>query len=89
MKIPDFRLPEAPSRRGQIMVALRSAFPGYTFSVITGNDGSRYEAVSKTFGDPYCLISADAREIWQELARTVRVADGVTVRPPSPPAGGR
>ncbi len=54
MKIPDFPLPEAPSRRGQIMVALRSAFPGYTFSVITGNDGPRYEAVSKTFGDPYC-----------------------------------
>ena len=80
MKIPDFPLPEAPTRRGQIVVALRSAFPGYTFTVITGNDGPRYEAVSKTFGDPYCLISADARETWQELARTVRMAESVTVR---------
>ena len=79
MKTPDFQMPTTPSRRIKIM-ALRTAFPDYTFNVIAGNDGPRYEALSKTFGDPYCLISADVREIWQELARTVRVAAGVTVR---------
>jgi hypothetical protein len=27
----------------------------------------RFEAVSRDGGSPYCLISADAREIWREL----------------------
>jgi hypothetical protein len=40
------------------------------------------EAVAKDLTSPvYCLISADAREIWRELAVTVKVAYGVSVRP--------
>jgi hypothetical protein len=48
--------------------ALRAAFPGYTVNVITRQDDQpRFEAISRDGGSPYCLISTDAREIWQEL----------------------
>ena len=78
MTVYDFQ-PSPPSRIVQL-AALRTAFPDYTFTVIRGNREPRYEAVSKTFGDPYCLISTDAREIWRELKQWVEVAEGVTVR---------
>jgi hypothetical protein len=29
----------------------------------------RFEAVSRDGGNPYCLISSDAREIWRELRK--------------------
>jgi hypothetical protein len=50
--------------------ALRAAFPGYVVNVIVMAHGEkpRYELVSKDGGDPYCLISSDAREIWWELS---------------------
>jgi len=79
--IPDFRQPPPPSRIVQL-TALRTAFPGYTFNVIVTGDKPRLEAVAKDLTSPvYCLISADAREIWRELAVTVKVAYGVSVRP--------
>lgn len=63
---PDFALPIPPGARMQL-AALRAAFPGYTFNLLYGDRTPRYEALSKTGGDPYCLISTDAREIWREL----------------------
>jgi hypothetical protein len=78
--IPDFRQPPPPSRIVQL-TALRTAFPGYTFNVIVTGDKPRLEAVAKDLSSPvYCLISADAREIWRELTVTVKVAYGVSVR---------
>ena len=48
--------------------ALRAAFPQYAVSVVTRwNDKPRFEVVSRDGGDPYCLISDDAREIWDAL----------------------
>ena len=59
--------PPPPSARIQA-AALRSAFPGYIVNVITGRgEEPRYEVVNRNGGDPYCLISPDAREIWREL----------------------
>jgi hypothetical protein len=79
--IPDFRQPPPRSHIVQL-TALRAAFPGYTFNVIVTGDLPRIEAVAKDLTSPvYCLISADAREIWRELAVTVKVAYGVSVRP--------
>ena len=48
--------------------ALRTAFPQYAVSVITTwwDNKPRLEAVSRDGGDPYCLISEDARDIWRE-----------------------
>jgi hypothetical protein len=78
--IPDFRQPPPRSHIVQL-TALRAAFPGYTFNVIVTGDKPRIEAVAKDLTSPvYCLISADAREIWRELAVTVKVAYSVSVR---------
>jgi hypothetical protein len=64
---PDFRLPPPPSAQIQV-AALRVAFPGYSFNVIwSRGEKPLFEAVSRNGGDPYCLISSDAREIWREL----------------------
>ena len=48
---------------------MRTAFPQYAVSVITTwwDNKPRLEAVSRDGGDPYCLISEDARDIWREL----------------------
>jgi hypothetical protein len=47
---------------------LRAAFPAYVVSLVKTGDKARFEAVSRTGdGDPWCVISTDAREIWQEL----------------------
>jgi hypothetical protein len=77
MTVYDFQPP--PARIVQL-AALRTAFPEYVFNVIRGDGAPRYEAVSRDGGDPYCLISTDAREIWRELRQSVSVAEGVTVR---------
>jgi hypothetical protein len=51
--------------------ALRVAFPEYVVNVRMGRrDKPRFEVVSREGGDPYCLISSDAQEIWQELRAT-------------------
>jgi hypothetical protein len=53
-------------------VALRAAFPGYVVTVLVDRrDRPRFEAVNREGGDPYCLISSDAQEIWRELRGTV------------------
>lgn len=68
---PDFRPPPTPSVTVQAE-ALRVAFPGYIVNVIARRgDDPRYEVVSRDGRNPYCLISADAGEIWREL-RTAR-----------------
>jgi hypothetical protein len=60
-------VPPAPTAHTQV-TALRTAFPGYTFNLIRHRGGRpRFEAVSRNGGDPYCLISADATEIWEAL----------------------
>jgi hypothetical protein len=67
MSAPDFQPPPVPSASTQV-AALRAAFPGYHVSLITARgEKPRFEVVSKDGGDPYCLISTDAREIWPEL----------------------
>jgi hypothetical protein len=59
--------PAAPSAYVQA-AALRAAFPGYIVNVITRwGEKPRFEAVSRDGGNPYALISVDAREIWREL----------------------
>jgi S-adenosyl methyltransferase len=51
-----------------IAVALRAAFPSYSVSVIVRpGDRLRFEVVRRGDGNPWCLISADAKEIWREL----------------------
>ncbi len=79
MSAYDLQAPP-PSAINVQLAALRIAFPEYVFNVIKGNGAPRYEAVSRDGGNPYCLISADAREIWRELRQSVSVAEGVTVR---------
>src|ERR1700753_3686262 len=50
---------------------LRVAFPEYVGSVRLGRrEKPRCEVVSREGGDPYCLISSDAQEIWRELRDT-------------------
>lgn len=63
----DGPTPPAPSPHVQA-AALRTAFPRYIVNVLARRDGRpRFEAVSRDGGNPYCLISDDAREIWNEL----------------------
>lgn len=48
--------------------ALRAEFPHYAVNVQDRRDGQpRFEVVRRDGGNPYCLISADAIEIWREL----------------------
>lgn len=68
MNVPDFRPPPPPDLSVQA-AALRAAFPNYTVNVLEWRgDKARFEVVSKTGSNPYCLISTDAREIWRELS---------------------
>lgn len=67
MKTPDFATPLASARVQA--EALRVAFGNkYIINVLRcRGDKPMFEAVSKDGGNPYCLISSDAREIWTEL----------------------
>jgi hypothetical protein len=50
--------------------ALRAAFPEYAVNVLQRRGNRpRFEVVSRDGGNPYCLISADALEIWRELQK--------------------
>ena len=60
---PSSPLPSAMTQAA----ALRVAFPEYVVNVRVGRDKPRFEVVSREGGDPYCLISSDAQEIWREL----------------------
>ncbi len=64
---------EPPSRPGaQVQAAaLRAAFPQYAVNVLQRwGDRPRFEVVSRDGGNPYCLISTDALEIWRELRKS-------------------
>lgn len=51
--------------------ALRTAFPQYAVNLLQRRgDRPRFEVVSRDGGNPYCLISTDALEIWQELQKS-------------------
>jgi hypothetical protein len=53
--------------------ALRTAFPQYIVNVIMSRGNKpRFEVVSRDGGNPYCLISTNAREIWAELKAALR-----------------
>jgi hypothetical protein len=62
---------DPPPPEAQVQAAaLRAAFPGYVVNLITSRgEKPRFEVVSRDGGNPYCLISSDAREIWRELRR--------------------
>ena len=63
-------LSPAPSALAQA-AALRAAFPSYVINVILNRgEKPRFEAVSRDGGNPYCLITTDAREIWRELRQS-------------------
>ena len=62
-------IPGAPTALAQA-AALRAAFPGYVVNVLLNRgEKPRFEALSRDGGNPYCLISTDAREIWRELRK--------------------
>jgi hypothetical protein len=47
---------------------LRAAFPHYAVNVLHRRGGQpRFEVVPRDGGNPYCLISPDAIEIWRVL----------------------
>lgn len=49
---------------------LQSCFPSYAVSVLSRPDGKpRFQVISRDGGDPYCLVSDDASEVWDELRR--------------------
>jgi hypothetical protein len=60
-----------PRLRAQVQAAaLRAAFPQYAVNVLQRRgDQPRFEVVSRDGGNPYCLISTDALEIWRELQK--------------------
>ena len=48
--------------------ALREAFPSYAVTVyVRHGDRPRFEAVVRNDDNPWCLISANADEIWHGL----------------------
>jgi hypothetical protein len=46
------------------------AFPSYAMRVRRDRGRPRFEALAKGGQNPWCLISADAQEIWAELEGT-------------------
>jgi hypothetical protein len=50
-----------------IAATLRKEFPGYAVTVRRDNGPPRYQLISRDGGNPVCLISPDAQEIWDEL----------------------
>jgi hypothetical protein len=51
--------------------ALRAAFPHYSVNVLHRRSGQpRFEVVRRDDGNPYCLISPDAIEIWRVLQQS-------------------
>lgn len=62
-------IPESyPSTPGVQAAALQAAFPSYSVSVaIRPGCQPRFELVTRNDGNPWCVISPDAKEIWHEL----------------------
>ncbi len=64
------REPPPPQAAHVQAAALRAAFPEYAINVLhRRGDRPRFEVVNRHGGNPYCLISADALEIWRELQK--------------------
>ncbi len=64
---------EPPPRLGALVqaAAIRAAFPQYAVNVLHRRGGRpRIEVVNRDGGNPYCLISTDALEIWRELQKS-------------------
>jgi len=58
-----------PSSRSQA-AAIQEAFPSYAVTVSTRQgERPRFEVVTRNDGNPWCLISSHAEEIWNELER--------------------
>ncbi len=51
---------------------LRKAFPAYAVKVSMWRDVPHYELVTLDDSYPWCLISDDPQEIWDELTGTPR-----------------
>jgi hypothetical protein len=63
----DFEPPPPPGASVQAE-ALRVAFPDYQVRLATVGGEDRFEVVrQRGHGDPWYLISTDAREIWRNL----------------------
>jgi hypothetical protein len=63
----DFEPPPPPGARVQAE-ALRVAFPDYQVMLAKIGGEHRFEVVRRRGdGNPWCLISTDAREIWRNL----------------------
>ena len=56
---------------GAQAAALQEAFPSYSVSVSIHCDQTRFELVTRDDGNPWCVISSDAQEIWRELQRGI------------------
>jgi hypothetical protein len=55
-----------------VAAAIRKAFPSYAVTVRHDLRPPRFEAVAVDDSYPYCLISADAEEIWAALMSSTR-----------------
>ncbi|MGP0028185.1 MAG: hypothetical protein ACLPKE_33240 [Streptosporangiaceae bacterium] len=65
------REPPRPLAAHVQVAALRAAFPQYAINVLhRRGDRPRIEVVNRDGGNPYCLISTDALEIWRELQKS-------------------
>jgi hypothetical protein len=63
----DFEPPPPPGASVQAE-ALRVAFPDYQVRLATIGGKQQFEVVRRRGdGNPWCLISTDAREIWRNL----------------------
>lgn len=62
-----YRMPLHLDEEVQLM-ALRTAFPDFKFSVIIGGGKRRFEAVRiRGGGSLYSVMTTDAKELWQIL----------------------
>ena len=54
--------------------AIQEAFPSYAVTVsVRQGDRPRFEVITRNDGNPWCLISDHADEIWRELEGNVHV----------------
>jgi hypothetical protein len=63
---------------GVLAAALRKAFPTYAVTVSTWRDVAHYELVTLDDSNPWCLISDNPREIWNELTGNLRTTNGLS-----------
>ena len=55
------------------LAALRDALPGYDVIVTSNSRAYRYEAIRRADSPgPWCVISTDPADLWQELVSCIR-----------------